>query len=113
MVWSNRADSRAFVCSMPKMEKAEKEEEGIHWQPQVERRWLANLLGNEKAVAPFIKFLKTTGIGGREGAKEREMEWARKNDQAGETYLTKFRKGNPKVEGRASTTTRKRKKGQN
>ena len=65
----------------------ELEKEGINWQPQVERRWLANLLGNEKVVAPFLKFLKATGIGGREGAKEREIEWARKNDQAGEDLL--------------------------
>ena len=48
---------------------------------------MANLLGNEKVVAPFLKFLKATGIGGREGAKERKIEWARKNDQAGEDLL--------------------------
>lgn len=34
-------------------------------------RWLARLLENEKAVAPFLKFLKTTGIGGRDRAKHR------------------------------------------
>ncbi len=34
-------------------------------------------------LCPF----KTTGIGGREGAKERELEWARQNDQAGEDLL--------------------------
>ena len=28
----------------------ELEKEGIRWQPQVERRWLGGLLGNEKAV---------------------------------------------------------------
>ena len=48
---------------------------------------MVNLLGNEKAVALFLRFLETAGIGGREGAKEREMEWARKNDQAGEDLL--------------------------
>ena len=64
----------------------ELEKEGI-WQPQVERRWLANLLGDGKAVAPLLKFLKTTGIGGREGARERELEWERKNDQEGEDLL--------------------------
>lgn len=53
---------------------------GIIWQRQVERRWLANLLGDEKAVAPILKFLKTTEIGGREGPRERELEWGRKND---------------------------------
>ena len=52
----------------------ELEKEGIKWHPQVERRWLAGLLGDEKAVAPLSKFLKTTGIGEREGARERELE---------------------------------------
>ncbi len=48
---------------------------------------MASLLGNEKAVAPLLKFLKTTGIGGREGAKERELEWTRRHDQEGENLL--------------------------
>lgn len=48
---------------------------------------VASLLGNEKAVAPLLKFSKSTGIGGREGAKEREREWERKNDQEGEDLL--------------------------
>lgn len=48
---------------------------------------MASLLGDEKAVAPLLKFLKTTDIGRREGAKERELEWARKNDQEGEKLL--------------------------
>ena len=52
-----------------------------------ERRWLASLLGDEQAVAPFLKFLKATGIGVREGAKERELEWERKNDREGEDLL--------------------------
>ena len=65
----------------------ELEKEKIDWQPQVERKWLANLLGNVKAVASCLKFLKTTGIGGRDGAKKRELEWARKNDKAGKDLL--------------------------
>ncbi len=65
----------------------ELEKEGVKWQPQVERRWSAKLLGEEKAVAPLLKYLKTTGIGGREGARERELEWERKNDQVGEDLL--------------------------
>ena len=48
---------------------------------------LADLLGDEKAVAPLIKFLKTTGIGGQEGAKERELERERKNEREGENLL--------------------------
>ena len=65
----------------------ELEKEGVLWQAQAERRWLADLLANEKAVAPLLRFLKATGVGGREGARERELEWGRKNDQAGEDLL--------------------------
>ena len=64
----------------------ELDKEGVLWQAQGERRWLAGLLGNEKAVAPLLRFLKTTDVGGR-GAREREIEWERKNDQAGEDLL--------------------------
>ena len=45
------------------------------------------VLGDEKAVAPLLKFLKTTGIGGRERARERELEWERKNGQEGDDLL--------------------------
>ena len=31
--------------------------------------------------------MKATGIGGREGARERELEWERKNEQEGEDLL--------------------------
>ncbi len=65
----------------------ELEKEGIIWQPQVERRWLAGLLANEKAVAPLLGFFKTTEVGGRERAREREVEWERRNDRAGEDLL--------------------------
>lgn len=41
----------------------------------------------EKAVVPLIRFLKSTEIGEREGAKEREREWARRKDQVGENLL--------------------------
>ena len=65
----------------------ELEKEGIGWQAQTERRWLANLLANETAVAPLLRPLKATEIGVREGARERELEWERKNDQVGEDLL--------------------------
>ena len=61
--------------------------EGIRWQAQAERRWVAELIANERAVAPLLRFLKKTEIGGREGARERELEWERRNDQAGEDLL--------------------------
>ena len=62
-------------------------ERGVKWQAQAERIWLADLLANETAVAPLLRFLKSTEVGGREGARERELEWGRKNDQAGEGLL--------------------------
>ena len=65
----------------------ELEKKGVTWQPQAERKWLAGLLANEKAVAPLLGFLKTTGVGGREAAREREVEWERINDRAGENLL--------------------------
>ena len=65
----------------------ELEKEGVIWQVQAEKRWLAGLLANEKAVAPLLKFLVGTEVGAREGAREREAEWARKNYQAGEDLL--------------------------
>ena len=58
----------------------ELEKEEIEWQAQAERRWLADLLANEKAVAPLLRFLKAMDIRGREGARERELKWEQKND---------------------------------
>ena len=54
--------------------------------PGLEKR-VSESAGDEKAVAPLLKFLKAIGIGGREGAKEREMEWEQKNDREGEDPL--------------------------
>ena len=65
----------------------ELEKEGVVWRPQAERNWLAGVLANEKAVAPLLRFLRTTKVGGREGAREREVEWERRNDRAGEDLL--------------------------
>ncbi len=65
----------------------ELEKDGVTWQAQAERRWMAGLPANEKAVAPLIRFLKATEIGAREGARGREAEWERKNDRAGEDLL--------------------------
>ena len=67
----------------------ELEKNRVTWQAQgqAEKRWMASLLANEKAIIPLIKFLKATEIGAREGARERETEWERKNDRAGEDLL--------------------------
>ena len=45
------------------------------------------MLANEKAVTRLLGFLKATEVGAREGAREREVEWARKNDETGEEQL--------------------------
>lgn len=45
------------------------------------------MLGDEKAVAPLLKFLKTARIAGREEAKEKELEWEQKNDREGGDLL--------------------------
>lgn len=58
--------------------------EGIRWQGWTERKGLALLLANEKAMGPFLDFLRSTEVGAREGARERELEWQRRGDQAGE-----------------------------
>lgn len=65
----------------------ELEKQGVLWQAQAERRWPAGLLANENAVAPLLKYLKATEIGGRKGARERELECEWKIDQAGEDLL--------------------------
>ena len=46
-----------------------------------------NFLGSEKAMAQILRILKTTGIGGRDEAREREFEWGQKNDREGEDLL--------------------------
>lgn len=51
------------------------------------RKGLAELLANEQAMGPLLVFLKSTGMGGREGAREREREWEQRDDRAGEELL--------------------------
>lgn len=59
----------------------------IQRQPQVERRWLASLLGDEKAVTPLLKFLKAIGIGRGEGQGRESWNGSEKNDREGEDVL--------------------------
>ena len=61
--------------------------ESVRWQAQAERKWLAELLANERATKPLLRFLQATETGEREGARERELEWEKKDDQAGEDLL--------------------------
>ena len=63
---------------------------GIRWQRRPERKWLAELLANERAVGPLLVYLKDTEVGSREGAAEVTREWRRSSDQEGEEQL-----GNP------------------
>ena len=60
---------------------------GIGWQRRPEKRWVANLLANEKAVQPLLKYLMTTEVRGREVGAERGMEWEQRADQEGEELL--------------------------
>ena len=49
--------------------------EGIRCQGWTERKRLAELLANKKAIGPILGFLKSTEVGKRVGARERENEW--------------------------------------
>lgn len=70
------------------------------------RRW-------KTALAPLLKFLKTTGIGGREGTREREPEWERKKTtKKVKICLGKLRRGKPQKSHQV-TTARQSKNGRN
>ena len=40
---------------------------GIQWQRRPERKWLAELLANERAVGPLLAYLKDTEVGSEKG----------------------------------------------
>lgn len=44
---------------------------GVQWKWRPERKWLAELLANERAVVPLLVYLKSTEVGTREGAVEK------------------------------------------
>ncbi len=46
----------------------------IQWQRRPEKKWLAELLANQYAVGPLLKFLKDTEVGCRERAAEKAAE---------------------------------------
>lgn len=60
---------------------------GIRWQRRPEKKWLAELLANERAIGPLLVYLKDTEVGSREGAVEKTMEWRRRSDREGEEQL--------------------------
>ena len=59
---------------------------GIGWQCRPEKRWLANLLANEQAVRPLLRYLMTTEVESR-GEADRTAEWEQRADRAGEELL--------------------------
>lgn len=54
--------------------------EGISWQGRTGRKGLAELLADNEAIGSFLEFLKSTEVGGREAARERELEWEQRID---------------------------------
>ncbi len=65
--------------------------QGISWQGRNEKKGLAELLANERAMGPLLGYLKPTEVGGREGRKERELVRKQRNDQAGEDFARGFK----------------------
>ena len=47
----------------------------ISWQGWTEKKELAKLVADEKALGPLLEFLEATEVGGREEAREEELEW--------------------------------------
>lgn len=74
-----RKERRKLIRSLYKEE--------ISWEGRTERKGLAELPADEKVIGPLLDFLISTEVGVGEGAKERELEWERRNDQAGEDLL--------------------------
>lgn len=48
---------------------------------------LVELLANKKAMGLISGFLRSTKVGGREGARERDEVWEQRRDEAGEELL--------------------------
>ena len=59
----------------------------VNLQGWTEKKGLANLVADERALGPLLEFLKTTEVRGGEGAGEREVEWEQQRDRAGEDQL--------------------------
>lgn len=49
------------------------EKKKFAWQVKSGKRLLANLLGNKRSVRLLMRFLKITGVGEREEAREKEL----------------------------------------
>lgn len=42
------------------------------------------MVANEKAMGPFVDFLKSTKVSNKERVRKRELEWQQRNDQVAE-----------------------------
>lgn len=60
---------------------------GIRWPLNPGRQWVAEVMGNDKAIKPLIDYLGATEVGGREGADKRSEEWGDRVDREGEDEL--------------------------
>lgn len=70
---SRRSERRVLKRNLDKI--------GIRWQRRPEKKRLAELLANQRAIGPLLLYLKDTGVGDREGAIEMTMERRRGCDR--------------------------------
>lgn len=59
---------------MAKQNNLSNAHKGISWQGQSERKELAELRENERAIGLLLEYTKSIKVGGKEG-EERELEW--------------------------------------
>lgn len=65
----------------------ELEKEGVRWQGSGREKVASRPASKQKSSGTANRIFKSNGRGGREVAKERELELERKSDQAGEDLL--------------------------
>lgn len=54
---------------------------GVGWPLNPGRRWVADTMGNDKAIKLLIEYLEATEIGGREGANRRSEKWGDRDEE--------------------------------
>ena len=50
------------------------EKEGVTWWAPNNRKWLAGLLENKRAMTPLFKYLEATKLGARKREREKEQK---------------------------------------
>ena len=81
------AISHPLIRKVPEVEYRTsrfKKKSGQNSNDDPKKIWLAELLADERAVAPLLVFLKDMEMGSREGATEKAMEWRQRMDLEGE-----------------------------